>query len=204
MKRHGPCRGCRRDGQVRVWGAHHANLRPDHLTASPPPKQEQATQPPAHRQSSHRVSPWSESTTTACSPHPGRPGLPGRWRRHRSSGQRLGDRRRRQRLLRAVGEVVQHQLAEFPGATPLSSWRHGGRTFAPLSLRPTPDRAGQDGTAGDAKRRPKLSAGRLCMSWAVIGTRWGWVRTCGEPPLRPVKSPALPTQVRILSLPQPP
>jgi hypothetical protein len=36
---------------------------------------------------------------------------------------------------------------------------------------------------------------------AITGIMWGWEGTRGVTAVRPVKSPALPTQVRILSLP---
>src|SRR6266540_1052749 len=35
-----------------------------------------------------------------------------------------------------------------------------------------------------------MSAGRLCWSRPMLGTKWGWEGTCGEPRSRPVKSPA--------------
>jgi hypothetical protein len=79
-----------------------------------------------------------------------------------------------------------------------------GGAFPPLSLRPTLDCARRAGTGGDAEGRRKLSTGRLCTSQAITGTMWGRDGTREVSPLRPVKSPALPTQVRILSLPQPP
>jgi hypothetical protein len=54
-----------------------------------------------------------------------------------------------------------------------SSGRNGGRDFAPLSLRPTPGRAGRGTTGGDAKGRPKLPTGRPRTSGPMIGTRRG-------------------------------
>jgi hypothetical protein len=56
------------------------------------------------------------------------------------------------------------------------------------------DRQGRRVTAEAAARRFVHVTGDY-------GTMWGREGTRGETPLRPVKSPALPTQVRILSLP---
>ena len=73
--------------------------------------------------------------------------------------------------------------------------------FPPISLHPTSGRAGRADTGGDAEGRQTLSSCRLRTSRAVHRDGWGCGRTCGEALLRTVKSPALPSQVRILSLP---
>jgi hypothetical protein len=75
------------------------------------------------------------------------------------------------------------------------------RGFPPPSLRPTPGRARRGEAGGDAALGPKLSARQLRTSPALAGTARRRAGTPGEPLVRPVKSPALPTQVRILSLP---
>jgi hypothetical protein len=80
-------------------------------------------------------------------------------------------------------------------------WSDGSRDFPPTSLRPTLDRAGRAGTGGDAEGRRKLSTGRLCTLRAMIGTRVGMGRDPRGDGGATRKSPALPTQVRILSLP---
>jgi hypothetical protein len=76
-----------------------------------------------------------------------------------------------------------------------------GGAFPPLSLRPTRGCARPAGTGGDAEGRRKLSTGRLCTSRPIIGTGSGWEGTREVTAVRPVKSPALPKQVRIVSLP---
>jgi hypothetical protein len=110
----------------------------------------------------------------------------------------------------AVVSLGRQSVALAGQVEPTSSATHRCRTlirrrpgFPPPSLRLTLGRVGRGRTGGDAEGRRRLSAGRLCTSQAMIGTGSGWDGTRGEPALRPVKSPALPTQVRILSLPQP-
>jgi hypothetical protein len=71
--------------------------------------------------------------------------------------------------------------------------------FAPPDAKPRGTR--RDGWG--AKVWAKLLIVRRRTSPAMFGARRGSQGTRKEPPLRPVKSPALPTQVRILSLPQP-
>jgi hypothetical protein len=90
----------------------------------------------------------------------------------------------------------------------LVRWRPGFPSYFPPTslLLPSyfpPSDAGPRGT-GRYGRGPEgrrmLSTGRLCTSQAMNGCMWGCDGTCGETAV-PVKSPALPTQVRILSLP---
>ena len=100
---------------------------------------------------------------------------------------------------RLQGEVT-HRLSPLTMSVRNSKPGVGG-AFPPLSLRLTLGCARRAGTGGDAGGRRKLSTGRLCTSRAITGTRWGRDGTREEMPVRPVKSPALPTQVRILSLP---
>jgi hypothetical protein len=79
---------------------------------------------------------------------------------------------------------------------------HGGgraAAFPPSSLRPTPGPPGRGETGRDAEGRLKLSTCRLRTSRPMVGVMWGREGTGEATARRPVKSPALPTQVRILS-----
>jgi hypothetical protein len=81
-------------------------------------------------------------------------------------------------------------------------WSDGGQDFPPTSLHPTLGRAGQGGT-GQGGRVTAEAVGRPFAH--VTGDdrgQMGWDGTREATTGRPVKSPALPTQVRILSLPQ--
>ena len=90
------------------------------------------------------------------------------------------------------------------GSGKLSLWSDGGPGFP--SDFPPPD-AEPRGTGRNRRGRQvtaDTAADRLCRSLAV---HWDWRGcggTCGEAPVGSVKSPALPTQVRILSLPHRP
>src|SRR5512132_820301 len=70
-------------------------------------------------------------------------------------------------------------------------------TFRPPDARPP-------GT-GRNRRGHRVTAGAVDGPFLHVTRdgrgRWGWDGTRGEAAVRPVKSPALPTQVRILSLP---
>jgi hypothetical protein len=76
-----------------------------------------------------------------------------------------------------------NERGEEVGAEP---WSDGSPDFPPTSLRSTLGRAGRGETGRDAEGLRRLSAGRLCTSRAMIGTRWGWDGTREVTAVRPV------------------
>ena len=100
------------------------------------------------------------------------------------------------------GPTIPPPLVEQPdsGSSSAAGSPDFRSTFAPSDVRPRG--MGRYGQVRQVTAKP--AAGYLCTSPAMFGARRGSQRTRKEPPLRPVKSPALPTQVRILSLPHSP